>query len=110
METVAGNLFADVPRSLVAERIDVLVTLRTARVERIVSTGHVTPSGEWYDQDTDEWVVLLTGSARLRFEDEPAARELRPGDWVMIRAHRRHRVDATDRDTPTVWVAVHVTG
>jgi cupin 2 domain-containing protein len=109
METLDGNLFADVPRSLGAERIDVLVTLRTARVERIVSTGHATPAGEWYDQADDEWVLLLTGSARLRLEDEPSPRELRPGDWLLIPAHRRHRVEATDPDVPTVWLALHLT-
>jgi cupin 2 domain-containing protein len=108
--TRAGNLFADVPRSLGAERIDLLVSLRTARVERIVSTGQATPPGEWYDQDADEWVALLTGSARLRFEDERADRVLRPGDWVLIPAHRRHRVEATDASTPSIWLAVHASG
>ena len=106
---LAGNLFADVPRSLEAERIDILATLRSARVERIVSTGQATPPGEWYDQPGTEWVALLTGSARLRFEDEPVPRELRPGDWVLIAAHRRHRVEATAADAPTVWLAVHLT-
>ena len=108
--TLEGNLFADVPRSLAAERIDVLVALRTARIERIVSTGQATTPGEWYDQDADEWVALLSGSARVRFEDEAAPRELRPGDWLLIAAHRRHRVEATDAAAPTVWLAVHLSG
>jgi cupin 2 domain-containing protein len=105
-----GNLFAGVPRSLPAEHIDVLVVLRTARIERIVSNGQATPPGEWYDQEADEWVALLTGSASLRFEDEPAPRTLGPGDWVFITAHRRHRVEATDASAPAVWLAVHVSG
>ena len=104
----AGNLFADVPRSLAAERIDVLVALRAVRIERIVSTGHATPLEEWFDQETHEWVVVLAGRARLGVADEPAPRDLRPGDWVFIPAHRRHRVEATDPDAPTVWLAVHV--
>ena len=38
-------------------------------VERIVSWGHVTPEGQWYDQEKDEWALLLEGSARLGFAD-----------------------------------------
>ena len=38
-------------------------------VERIVSWGHVTPEGQWYDQKKDEWVLLLEGAARLGFDD-----------------------------------------
>ncbi|MBI1737175.1 MAG: cupin domain-containing protein [Candidatus Rokubacteria bacterium] len=110
MPADAGNLFADLPRSRPDERIEVLLSSPTLRVERIVSTGQATPPGEWYDQDTDEWVALLAGSARLRFEDEAAPRELRPGDWIFIGAHRRHRVEATDAHAPTVWLALHLGG
>ena len=104
-----SNVFDDLPARLPAERIDVLVTGRGVRVERIVSTGHVTPPGEWYDQDTDEWVVLLRGRARLRIESEPDARDLYPGDHVLLRSHVRHRVEWTDDAGPTVWLAVHYT-
>ena len=69
------NLFDDVPRELPAERIDVLLETPTLRLERLVSTGHATPPGEWYDADRDEWVVVLRGRARLRIEGEaPTAR------------------------------------
>ena len=77
------------------------------RLERIVSTGHVTPPGEWYDQDASEWVIVLGGRAGLRFEDEPEPRVLQPGDHVLIEPHRRHRVEWTDPDEPTVWLALH---
>lgn len=78
-----------------------------ARLERIVSVGHATPPGEWYDQDTNEWVVVLRGAAILRFEDEPAPRRLAPGDWLDIPAHRRHRVEWTEPGEPTIWLALH---
>ena len=61
------------------------------RLERIVSTGQMTPAGEWYDQDWPEWVALLTGAARVRFADPDELIDLRPGDAVNIPAHRRHR-------------------
>ncbi|MBI2204675.1 MAG: cupin domain-containing protein [Candidatus Rokubacteria bacterium] len=106
---MTGNLF-DVPASLPDERIDVLLETAALRLERIVSTGQATPAGEWYDQDRDEWVVVLRGSAALRFEDEREARVLRPGDHVFIAAHRRHRVDGTEPSEPTIWLALHYRG
>jgi len=99
------NLFDDVPRELTAERIDVLLETSTLRLERIVSTGHATPPGEWYDEDRDEWVVVLRGRARLRIEGEAADRALGVGDHLLLRAHVRHRVEWTE--TPTVWLALH---
>jgi cupin 2 domain-containing protein len=103
----AGNLFAALPARLAAELTEAIVETPGVRIERIVSTGQVTPAGEWYDGAREEWVVLLAGAARLRFADEPAARPLRHGDWVRIPVHARHRVDWTDPDRPTVWLAVH---
>ena len=101
------NLFDDLPGHLPAERIDVLISAPGVRVERIVSTGHVTPPGEWLEQDGDEWVVALRGRARLRIEDEATPLDLRPGHHVLLRAHVRHRVEWTDDLGPTVWLAVH---
>lgn len=75
-------------------------------LERIVSTGQATPPGEWYDQDQDEWVILLSGSAGLLFETENT-QVLHPGDYVHIPAHQRHRVEWTDSSQPTVWLALH---
>lgn len=76
-------------------------------VERIVSTGQVTPADEWYDQQHAEWVVLLSGAAVLRFEGESEGRTLVPGDAVNIPAHCRHRVEATAADRESVWLAIH---
>ncbi|MHB8801619.1 MAG: cupin domain-containing protein, partial [Rhodocyclaceae bacterium] len=77
------------------------------RIERIVSTGQASPEGFWYDQPRDEWVLLLSGSAGLRFADEADVRELRPGDWLLIPAGCKHRVEWTDAAQPSVWLAVH---
>jgi cupin 2 domain-containing protein len=106
VRVTAGNLF-DAPRGLPDERIDVLLETAHCRLERIVSTGQATPAGEWYDQEGDEWVVVLRGSGVLRFEDEAEPRVLRAGDHVLIAAHRRHRVEWTDTSEPTVWLALH---
>src|SRR5262245_42449829 len=106
--TVAGNLFADLTTAPAAEeQFATLVAGGQVRIERIVSAGQASPPGFWYDQDEAEWVVLLSGAAGLRFADEPKARVLRPGDHLLISAHRRHRVEWTDAQGLTVWLAVH---
>ncbi len=105
---VIANLFAGLPSAAaVDEQFADILQRPGLRIERIVSTGQASPEGFWYDQADGEWVVLLQGAARLRFADEPAARDLVPGDCVDIAPHRRHRVDWTDPNRPTVWLAVH---
>ncbi len=100
------NLFADLPAQLPAELVTTLLSAENVRIERIVSHGHSSREGFWYDQHETEWVVVLKGAARLRFEDETSPTELRPGDFVHIPAHRKHRVEWTTPDEPTVWLAV----
>lgn len=108
MAVKAGNLYRDLPaRPLDAEIVDRLLERLPLRIERIVSTGQATREGEWYDQDGDEWVLLVAGSARLRVEGEDADRELHAGDWILLPAHCRHRVTWTQGDPPTVWLAIH---
>jgi len=102
-----GNLFAGIPAELTGELADTLVAGEGVRVERIVSRGHVSPPGFWYDQEQTEWVVLLSGSAVIQFEQESAKREMRPGDWLEIPAGCRHRVSSTAHDEDSVWLAVH---
>ena len=108
---MAGNIFAGLPDLTMApettERMETLLARPGLRIERIVSSGQAGPAGFWYEQADAEWVLLLTGEALLRFEDEAEARRLRPGDWLHIDPLRRHRVDWTDADAPTVWLAVH---
>jgi cupin 2 domain-containing protein len=103
-----GNLFADLPAGpLPDEMFTRLLERPGLRIERIVSTGQASPDNFWYDQPDTEWVLLLRGSAALRFADEPAARILSPGDHIEIAPHRRHRVDSTSPTETTVWLAVH---
>ena len=108
MKVKAGNLLTDLPSGSLAEEVfTTLVERPGLRIERIVSTGQMTPEGEWYDQETGEWVLLVEGRARLRIEGEAYDRELRPGDFLHLPAHCRHRVVWTDKEKPTVWLAIH---
>ena len=102
-----GNLFRALSAALRAEQVDVLAETAHLRIERIISRGQVTPPGQWYDGARDEWVAVLAGAARLRFEGELAPRVLAPGDWLRIPAHARHRVEWTDPDRATIWLAAH---
>ena len=61
-----GNLRSGLPaRPLPDEVVDLLVEHPGLRIERIVSTGQATPEGQWYDQDSDELVLVVDGTARL---------------------------------------------
>ena len=105
----AGNLFADLPTDHSAETIEQLLQTDSLLLERIVSFGQATPPGQWLDQDRPEWIVLLQGSAGLLIQGESGPRVLRPGDYLLIPAHARHRVEWTDNEEPTIWLALHST-
>ena len=107
----ADNLFdalpGDWPEDLPEEQFTELLRAGGFRVERIVSRGHCSPEGFWYDQRWHEWVLLLRGSAGVLFEGEAEPVVLRPGSYLNIPAHVRHRVAWTDSREPTVWLAIH---
>ena len=103
------SLFDGLTREAREELTDVLVESSSVRIERIVSTGQASPPGYWYDQPEDEWVVLLSGSASLEFDGDSDDVPLKPGDYLNIPAHTRHRVAWTNPDEPTVWLAVFYT-
>jgi len=103
----AGNLFTNIPDDLPEELIEILTTADGIRVERIVSRGHASPSGLWYDQEANELVVLLKGSAGLAFEGRSELLEMKAGDYVNIPAHLKHRVEWTDADQDSIWLAIH---
>ena len=77
------------------------------RLERIVSHGQSTPKGQWYDQEQDEWVILLKGSAGLSLEEGSETIVLKPGDHLLLPARQKHRVEWTDEKVPTIWLALH---
>ena len=101
-----ANLFENVAVRAEEEEFTELVWRKGARIERIISHGQSTPEDAPYDQSHDEWVLLLAGAAGL-WIDGDGERDLRPGDHVLIPAHRRHRVTWTAKHEPTVWLAIH---
>ncbi|WP_420347498.1 cupin [Pelagibius sp.] len=106
------NLLRDLPSAAAGEVFETLLERPGVKLERIVSEGQTTPEDDWYDQDRDEWVLLLAGAARLTVEvagGAPEDRDMVPGDAILLPAHCRHRVAWTDPDRPTVWLGLHVT-
>ena len=101
------NLFEPISEIVPEEVTEILLETENLRLERIVSDRHATPPGEWYDQETHEWVLLLKGSAGLRFAGEPGIRVMRCGDALHIPAHLRHRVEWTESGVKTIWLALH---
>ena len=101
------NLFADIPDQLQEEQFETILGTGFFKLERIVSMGHATPEGQWYDQDKDEWVLLLKGRAGLRIEGRSNEIVMEPGDHLHLPAHLKHRVEWTDPEKETVWLAIH---
>jgi len=100
-----GNLFKNIPESLPDEILENIVKSENCKIERIVSKSHTTPEGKWYNQDKDEWVMIIKGSAELLFEDNKRIK-MQEGDYINIPAHVKHRVEKTDTEKETIWLAV----
>ncbi|MFZ4481040.1 MAG: cupin domain-containing protein [Rhodoferax sp.] len=99
-----ANLLCSIPPNLPEELVQTLLSSPDIRIERIVSRGHQSAPGFWYDQDQNEWVLLVQGEARLQFEDQTLC--LKAGDYVNIAGHQKHRVDWTAPDRDTIWLAI----
>ena len=106
----SGNIFANVPEQIDDVHFTTLLDRDEVKIERIVSMGQASPPNFWFDQEWTEWVIVLSGSAGLRIEGEADARTLRPGDYIELPARTRHRVEWTDAEQPTIWLALHVFG
>jgi cupin 2 domain-containing protein len=104
---VLKNIFKYIPPRSEEEMIEPVSGCEGIRIERIVSQGHSSPPGFWYDQDRNEYVLLLSGSAGLLFEGEDDMLVMQPGDYMDIPAHKKHRVEWTDPRQPTIWLTVY---
>jgi cupin 2 domain-containing protein len=97
------NLFANLPELYESEQSLSLFEKPSIKIERVVSESYSSPAGFWYDQDEDEWVVVLRGKAILEFEEGRLV-HMQEGDYVTISRHAKHRVQRTD--PKTIWLAV----
>lgn len=100
------NILQELPANLIDEYFEEIFSGNQFKLEKIVSKGHKSPPDFWYDQDKNEFVMLISGSAELTFENEPAI-QLVKGDYLIIPSHKKHRVEKTDPVHPTIWLALH---
>jgi len=102
-----GSLFENIPAELPDEIFETICAAERVKIERIVSNGHASPEGFWYDQEGNEFVLVVKGSAGLKVEGEDDIVTLKTGDYFNIEPHVRHRVEWTDVSCETIWLAVH---
>lgn len=107
MTIIKKDLFAGIPDHLKDELIETIFQTSNFRIERIVSHGHSSDEGFWYDQSDNELVILLKGNAVLRFENQSQLIKMKPGDYLHIKKHVRHRLEWTNPELETIWLAVH---
>ena len=100
------NIYNDIPPAIPEEIFEEIISSGNIRIERIVSKGQSSPDNFWYDQDQNEWVIVLKGKAKLKFVDDEKAVEMKEGDYLNIPAHKKHRVESTDPENETIWLAV----
>jgi cupin 2 domain-containing protein len=105
---IMNNIYKGIPFELPDELIEKIggSAERGVAVERIISRGHASPPGFWYDQDKTEFVILLTGRAAILFKEKERIVEMLPGDYIEIPAHCLHRVEWTSAEEDTLWLAL----
>lgn len=99
------NIYGKIPAEFKNEITEIILNSKQIRIEKIISKGHYSPDKFWYDQQENEWVLVLKGESRLIFDDDKIV-ELTTGDYINIPAHKKHRVDWTTPETETIWLAV----
>ena len=102
-----GNIFSGIQEQVPDEILETILKTDKFKVERIISRGHATAEGEWYDQDKNEWVLVLKGNAGLLFEGNDKIVIMKAGDFINIPAHQKHRVEWTEPEEETIWLAIH---
>ncbi len=100
------NIYSKIPKNLPKELFSTILSKKNIKIERIVSKNHKTPKGKWYNQNKNEFVLLLNGNAELTFIENNSLKKLKMkrGDYINIPAHLKHRVDKTSKKTN--WLAV----
>lgn len=106
MKNPINNIYENIPSKIPQELFEIIAENDDIKIERIISEGHSTPDDFWYDQEKNEFVILLKGSAEVQFENDRIVK-LTEGDYLLIKKNEKHRVSLTDKNVKTIWLAVH---
>ncbi len=102
------NIYTNLPHNLSEELFETLISNKNIKIQRIVSPkSFKSPKNKWFNQNRDEFVILLQGSAELVFKNNGEKVYLKPGDYINIPCNREHRVFSTDKQVQTIWLAIH---
>jgi len=101
------NIFSEIPENLKDEIFQSIIEKENLKIERIISNGQTTPEDFWYDQNQNEFIILLKGKAKILFEENSEEVELNPGDYILIESHKKHKVTYTSKEETTIWLAIH---
>jgi cupin 2 domain-containing protein len=101
---IKKNIFANIPKKIPNEIFETIITDKNIKIEKIISKGHTSPAHGWYDQEKNEWVILLDGEASIEFEDKIV--DLKKGDYINILANQKHKVIKTSKNPPAIWLAI----
>lgn len=106
MKIVSKNIYKNLPGNLHNEIFQVITENSNVKIEKIISNGQSSPPNFWYNQELNEFVILLKGSAELLFENDEYVKMI-PGDYIIIPSHKKHRVERTSETEETIWLAIH---
>lgn len=98
------NVF-NIPKEIPEEITEILLNNKNVRIEKTISNGQCSPEHFWYDQDEDEFVFLLQGKAEILFENQEKI-TLNKGNYLLIPAHKKHRVEKTSTNPPCIWLCI----
>ena len=100
------NIFENIPKKIDEEIFEKIISNKSVNIQRIISKGHTSPQSGWYNQEDNEWVIVLKGRAIISFESKKDV-TLKEGDYLCIEAGTKHKVSWTTPDEETIWLAVH---
>ncbi|MEA3353289.1 MAG: cupin domain-containing protein [Campylobacterota bacterium] len=101
------NFKENIPAKHDNEIFETILSNENIKMERIISYGQTTPKDQWYDQDEDEFVFLISGEAKIKYDDD-SIYHLKSGMSLYITAHQKHQVIYTSN--PTIWLTLFVKG
>lgn len=101
-----NNIFDKIGEAGEEEQFELLQKGAHYRIERIMSAGHSSPESFFYDQENDEWIMLVQGEATLEVEGKLTV--LKAGDYMFLPKNCKHRIEKTSIDPACIWLCIFI--
>ena len=86
-----NNFFKYPKININKEKVIPFLNGRNFVAEKIISNGFKSANNDWMSEDSDEWVMLIKGKAKLEFENGDIL-NLKSGDSFNIPANTKHKI------------------